>query len=717
MRLPCLDGTILDYKTAQKDDLYLAPEQFLGKKIKEVLPIKAATLLQQGIQSALAKHKIETVEYCLMIKEEDTYFEAKIVQLNDHEVMCVTRNISERKKIELALSESEEKFRSIFEDSAAGMAMLNLDYQFLQVNTALCRVLDYQPSELMGMHIEKVTHPESSKRQKKAFQQLLTGEEKYVQFEKRCLPKHHLDQWSLVCFSLVRDSQQQPLYFIVQAQDINDRKQMENELKQAKNTAEKAYQVKSTFLANTSHELRTPLNAILGFSQLMKLSQTLTPENQENITIIHQSSEYLLSLINNILDLSKIETNNLEIHWQEVDIYRLLDEVKALLMPKIREKGLKLSIDISEDVPHFVEVDDLKLRQILLNLLNNAIKFTEIGQITLKVSSLIRCQSLMHYSSVYQTHFKETCNLYFTLEDTGIGIPPAEIPTIFQAFRQTQKGKQHQEGVGLGLAISRQFIQRMGGEITVKSEVGVGSQFIFEIPVRVVTNPPNQSEDFAKIVIGLQPHQPADRILVIDDDKINRQLLVKWLIKVGFKTKKAQNVQEAITIVRDWQPDLVFVNLQIPEMTEREAMQQIKNYNSDHRPIMIAITASLSEANRQQVLSIGFDDLMSKPYEALAIFNKIARHLNVRYSYTQPLLPASAVLHREENEILADLKKMPIEWRKKSYFAAIELEDDLMLQLVKQIPPEYADLSSLFTQWINHFRLDKIRIILEKMLD
>ncbi len=478
------------------------------------------------------------------------------------------------------------------------------------------------------------------------------------------------------------------------------------ELAVAKNKAEIANQTKSLFLANMSHELRTPMNAILGFSQIMMRSQSLPAEHLENVNIINRSGNYLLNLINNVLDLSKIEAGKMSLNSGDFDLHNLLAEVKDLLQLKAVNQELKLDFKIDRDVPHYIHSDETKLRQVLINLVNNGLKFTKKGTVNILVSLVNNQNKLDNEKQVH---------ILFAVEDTGIGIAPEELPKIFEAFTQTEEGKNSKEGTGLGLSISRKFVQLMGGEITVTSELGKGSTFSFDINATIVDSEVLQSQNHREFsrVIALESGQPCYRILIVDDQSVNRLILVKMLQPLGFELKEAVNGKEAIQIWDEWEPHLIWMDMRMPVMDGYEATQHIKGRIKGNATAIIALTASVLEEEKTIILSAGCDDFIRKPFRQSVIFDAMAKHLGLKYIYEQKTI--SNKLKDNEPLTKEDLQIMPSSWLEKLYQASIDLDDDLILELVKKIPATNRSLANKLISIVNNFQLVKIRKLIEQL--
>ncbi|MEM9539477.1 MAG: response regulator [Cyanobacteria bacterium P01_E01_bin.42] len=372
-------------------------------------------------------------------------------------------------------------------------------------------------------------------------------------------------------------------------------KQEIDERKKAELSAERALRAKSEFLTNMSHELRTPLNVILGFTQLMSKDTEIEDEQLENLNIITRSGEHLLSLINDILDLSKIESGAIVFQENAFDLYQLLDNLEAMFLLAAERKGIRLNFAIANDVPHYIKTDEKKLRSCLINLLNNAIKFTDTGSVTLRVSNQSRSipqppdpdplPSPLPRGGVQEEECKRGATnnqqpitnnqIYFAVEDTGCGIATEEIDRLFEAFVQAEAGRKAVEGTGLGLTITRQFITLMGGEISVRSNVGEGSVFEFYLVSSIVETLPD-SKTPKQRVVGLQDPAIAYRILVVDDTRENCLLLTKLLRPIGFDVREARNGKEAIAIWETWFPHLILMDTRMPIANGYEATREIR---------------------------------------------------------------------------------------------------------------------------------------------
>jgi len=403
------------------------------------------------------------------------------------------------------------------------------------------------------------------------------------------------------------------------------------QLEEAEARAIDANRAKSVFLANMSHELRTPLNAVIGFAQLMARSRTLNDADRENLSVIRRGGEHLLGLINDVLSISKIEAGKLSAERRPFDARELIGGVAEMIRARTEATGLALVADVSPAFPPAVLGDEGKLRQVLINLLGNAVKFTETGTIAVRAS----------WGAGRAT---------FEVSDTGQGIDEDEIAKLFQPFVQTASGRQAKEGTGLGLVITQQLIRLMGGQIAVQSRRGEGTTFRFDIELPEATERVIRHE--AKRVIGLAAGE-RNRIAVVDDTRDNRVLLRKLLESVGFEVRDAANGQDAVELWRTWHPDLIFMDQRMPIMDGSEATRIIRAAEKETHTPVIALTASVFEHERESILLNGADAFVVKPFAEETIFDVIARHVGVRFIFEGEHLAPSGnrVLLIDDDEI------------------------------------------------------------------
>ncbi|MFB2839319.1 ATP-binding protein [Floridanema evergladense] len=472
------------------------------------------------------------------------------------------------------------------------------------------------------------------------------------------------------------------------------------ELKKAKKAAEAANHAKTSFLANMSHELRTPLNAILGFTQQMARHQQTTPAQQLSLNIINRNGSHLLKLINNILSLSKIEAGEMKLDETAFDFYALLDDIEQMLLVKAQAKGLQLNFDRSEKVPQYIRTDESKLRQVLINLLENAIKFTPSGSVTLQVKVTDRLPPSPHQHSLTAKA------LLFWISDTGFGIAKEELGSLFKPFVQTQTGRRSQTGTGLGLPISRQFIKLMRGDIRVKSKLGTGTTFRFYIRVGLADAWEVDNHLSSPRVIGLAPNQQKYRILVVDDQWENRLLLSECCQEVGFQVWQASNGREAIELWQQYQPHLIWMDIRMPIMDGYQATQFIRKQPNGEQTVIIALTASVFDVKREQAFDVGCNDFVAKPCPEAVIFEKMALHLGVRYLYETQ---SSHLQHQLVPQITPESLSVLPQGLLVQLHQAAELGDDQTAkQLIEQIPEFHNLLKITLAQLVEELRLDTI---------
>jgi PAS domain S-box-containing protein len=621
-----------DRRFTEVNDAFLIKLGFSRAEVIGKTSDEMGLFVQPEKQKALAEElrkRDRITNYELKVKAKDGtildgLFSGVIIDNQGRQsLLTVMIDLTEQKRAEAAVRASEERLSRIIEGTHIGTWEWNVQTGETVFNERWADILGYTLSELAPVNIHTWldrTHPEDLKKSEERIEKHFAGELPYYDIE--CRMRHRNGEWVWVhdrgkVIEWTEDGK--PRRMAGTHADITERKRLEAELLAAKQAAETGSRAKSAFLANMSHEIRTPMNAIVGFSQLMSRDPALTPLQQKYLQTINRSGEHLLALIDDILDISKIEAGRIILNQAPFDLHGLLAELELVFRMRADEKHLQFLVEREGALPRCVICDGGKLRQVFFNLLSNAVKFTEKGGISLKVS--MRTKNAAGF------------RLRAEVEDTGIGIAEEERDKLFKPFEQTKSGLRIHSGTGLGLTISREFIRLMGGDIHVISQVDKGSNFRFEIDLQKGRAESVAKKADSRRVAGLQPGQPTYRVLIADDKESNRTLLLDMLDILSFEKQEAVNGLQAVREFETWRPQLILMDMRMPGMDGGEAIRRIRTSAGGQGVKIIALTASVFEENRREALACGADDFLGKPFREEELFEKIQILLGVNYIY------------------------------------------------------------------------------------
>ncbi|MBH8574071.1 PAS domain-containing protein [Nostocaceae cyanobacterium CENA369] len=595
-------------------------EDIIGKDDSELFPPEFARQMMAKDRQIITTGIAETYEeYVSNGDISSTYLTTKVPwrdgRGNILGIIAITRDISDRKQAEESLRESNILLRSILESTPDLIVVKDCQGHYVALNSNSANFLGKSIKNIIGKDDSEIFPPDIAGVMMAKDQQIIsTGiSETYEEYLSN---GNDISGTFLTTKAPWRDADGNILGIIATTRNITERKQAEIALAKAKEAAEAASFAKSEFLANMSHELRTPLNGILGYAQILQRSKHLQEDERSRIDVIYQCGSHLLTLINDILDLSKIEAQKVELISTDFHFPAFLQGVAEMCRIRAELKNIQFHYQLASELPVGIHADEKRLRQVLINLLSNAIKFTDTGSVTFTIS----------YASQGKIRFE--------VRDTGIGIAQDKHQAIFQPFEQAGDNRRQTEGTGLGLAISQKIVELMGSNIQLQSELGVGSIFWFDVNLPEADEwvRTSQTDDYGQI-IGIKDCRP--KVLVIDDKWANRSVIANLLGPIGFEVAEANDGEEGWQKVLEFQPDLVLTDLLMPKLDGFGLIERIRKSEVFKHIIIIVSSASVFESDRHRSLEMGGDDFLPKPVQAMELFQKLRKHLHLEWLYEE----------------------------------------------------------------------------------
>jgi PAS domain S-box-containing protein len=620
-------------------------------------------------------------------------------------------DITERKRVELMLRASENQLAAIYANVSDAIFVISVEpddqFRFVMVNGSFFKITHLSEQQVVGRLVQEVIPEPGLHLALTKYQEAIKQGHAVHWEETSVYPSgRKVGEVSVVP---VFDAAGNCMQLIGAVHDLTERKLAEEELTRykdhleeevqqrtvdlvlARNAAEAANLAKSVFLSSMSHEFRTPLNAILGFSGILRKDPKLTQGQRDNLEIINRSGENLLTLINDVLEMAKIEAGRVQVENIPFDFADLVRDVTDMMHVRAREKGLRLLIDQSSEFPRYIKGDEARLRQVLINLVGNAVKFTTQGGVTLRLGMSSDAQP---------------SRLLIEVEDSGIGIDPADLQKIFEPFVQLEHAAT-QQGTGLGLTITRQFVHLLGGTISVESTPGVGSIFRAELPAeRVEARDVVMPKRVIKgEVAGLAAGQPEYRILIVEDQQENQLLLAKLMTDVGFQVRVAENGEQGVALFQSWQPHLIWMDRRMPVMNGLAATRRIRELPGGHDVKIVAVTASAFTEQRVEMLNAGMDDFVRKPYRFSEIYECLTKQLGVQYTYSDAPAAVAAI----DVPLTAKmLELLPQDLRRELHDALESLEGDRIASAIGKVASHDLTLHKTLSHMAENFEYPAI---------
>ncbi len=652
--------------------------------VKE-LAILASSFNQMSRQMQKSHTRLEEYSHLLMQKV-------------DERTQALQQEILEHEFTEAALRESEEKFAKAFRSSPDGMALICTETRkHVDVNDKWTEITGYSREEAIG------TNPTDLNlwvdlEERDHMLAIIELEGRVSNFEVRFMTKSGKEITSLVSSESIELNGQ--VFAICAIKDISDRKLAEKELQSAKEVADMANRAKSEFLANMSHELRTPLNGILGYAQILKRSYD-PQKHREGLEIIQRSGEHLLTLLNDILDLSKIEAKKLELNPNEFELPKLLQSITDMFRLQVSDKDVQLVYQPLTSLPTTMYGDEKRLRQVLINLFGNAVKFTDRGNVSLSVSAL-PCKLTKSYK------------VRFAIADTGVGIDPDKLEDIFLPFQQVGDRARRYSGTGLGLPICQKIVEMMGGQLQVTSTLNQGSTFWFEIELTEVLNHslPTDSRTIAGYLGDRR------KILIVDDKIENRMVLSDLLTPLGFIVAEAINGEDCLTQAKIFDPDLILLDMVMPHLDGHETTKQLRQLPMFQKTAIIMVSASAFHQDRHLSLEVGCNAFIAKPIEPDTLFYTMRSLLNLEWQY-EDLQIANNIFNRD---IMAIAQPMisPSNCILEKLIQLARMGDILAIQdeviLLQESDRAFSPFASQILDYAHGFQIKQIREFLTSFL-